>query len=88
MRRQHGDRLPGLDDKSLVRPETLESPDDAGERVTVARGAASTAVDDQGRGVLGDLGIEVVEQAAQGAFLLPALAAKLAHRTIVLAGFV
>ena len=87
VRRQHGDRLPGLDDERLVGAEPLERGDDAGERLLVARRAAATAVDDERRGVLGDLGIEVVEQAAQRAFLLPATAAKLAHGAIVLAGF-
>ena len=87
MRRQHGDGLPGLDDERLVGAEPLERGHDAGERLLVARGAAPTAVDDERRGVLGDLGIEVVEQAAQRAFLLPATAAKLAHGAIVLAGF-
>jgi len=87
VRRQHGHRLPGLDDERLVGAEPLERGHDAGKRLLVARSAAPTAVDNERRGVLGDLGIEVVEQAAQRAFLLPATAAKLAHGAIVLAGF-
>ena len=79
--------LPDWTSERLVGAETLERGDDAGERLRVARRAAAAAVDDERRGVLGDVGVEVVEQAAQRAFLLPATAAKLAHGAIVLAGF-
>ena len=55
----------------------LELANDGVEALPVAGGAADAAVNDEVGGALGDFGIEVVHQAAQGCFLLPAFTAEL-----------
>ena len=72
-----GHGLAGLDQKGFVVAEMFEFAHDGVKTFPVARGAANAAVDDQVRGALGHFGIEVVHQAAQRGFLLPALAAEL-----------
>ena len=72
-----GDGLAGLDEQRVFRAEALEFADDGVEALPVARGAADAAVDDEVLRALGDFGIEVVHQAAEGGFLLPAFAAEL-----------
>ena len=54
-----------------------EGGDDGVEGLPGAGGLAAAAVDDKAVRVLGDLGVEVVEQHAEGGFLNPALAAAL-----------
>ena len=67
------DRLPGLYDQGLVVLELLKAGDDGPERFPVAGRLAGPSVDDQLAGALRDLGIEVVHQHPEGAFLRPAL---------------
>ncbi len=71
----HG--LAGLDQEGFVVAEMFEFAHDGVKAFPVASSAADAAVDDQVRGALGYVGIEVVHQAAQSGFLLPALAAEL-----------
>ena len=78
VRREDGYRLPGLDDQRLVRAEALERRHDPGERLVAPRGTAAAAVDDQGARVLGDVWVEVVEEAAKRPLLLPAATPQLA----------
>ena len=59
----------------------LQGADDGVEARPVARGLAGAAVDDEIVGALGDLGIEVVHEHAQGGFLVPALAGDQARAT-------
>ena len=77
--RKHGHRLARLDDQCLVGAEALEGGDDAGQVFLGARRLASTSVDDERVGILGDARVEVVEEAAERAFLLPAAAAQAAQ---------
>ena len=72
-----GHGLAGLDQKGFIVAEMFEFAHDGVKAFPVARGAADAAVDDQVGGALGHVGIEVVHQAAQSGFLLPALAAEL-----------
>ena len=74
VRAEDADRLAGLDQQRFVVLEALEGADDGVEAVPVARGFAGAAVDDEVVGALGDFGIEVVHQHAQGGFLMPAFA--------------
>ena len=69
--------LPDWTSSVSSRAETLELTDDGVKALPVARGLADAAVDDEVRGALGDFGVEIVHQAAQGSFLLPAFAAEL-----------
>ena len=71
-----GDGLAGLDEERLFVAEALELADDGVEALPVARGLADAAVDDEVLGPLGNFGVEIVHEAAEGGFLLPALAAK------------
>ena len=66
-----------MDEQSFLVAKLLELVDDGVEAVPVAGGAADAAVDNQVRGAFGHVGVEVVHQAAEGRFLLPALAAQL-----------
>jgi hypothetical protein len=77
MCREDGHRLPRLDDESLVRTQALECGDDLRERLGAASCTSATSVDDQSVRILGNLRVEVVEEATQRAFLLPAAAAEL-----------
>src|SRR4029078_11747716 len=74
--RKHCHRLARLDDQCLVGAEGLEGGNDVGQVFLGARCLASTSVDDERVGILGDAGVEVVEEAAEHAFLLPAAAAQ------------
>ena len=86
---QDGDGLARLDDQRLVVAEPLEGSHDCGKGLRIAGCLAATAVDDERLGVLGHLGIEIVEKAAERAFLLPAATPELAsarrsyHRRIL-----
>ena len=80
VRRKDGDGLAGLDEERVFRAETFELADDGVEALPVARGAADATVDDEVLGALGHFGVEVVHQAAEGGFLLPAFAAELGCR--------
>ena len=71
-----GDGLAGLDEQRVFGAEALEFANDGVEALPVARGAADAAVDDEVLGAFSDFGIEIVHQAAEGGFLLPAFAAK------------
>ncbi len=68
--------LPGLDEQRFFVAEVFELANDGVVAVPVARGAADAAVDDKVLRALGDFGIEVVHQAAECGFLLPAFAAQ------------
>jgi len=70
------DRLARLDQERLVGLEVAQGRHDRVERGPAAGGASGAAVDDQLVGVLGDLGVEVVHQHAQGGLLRPALRAE------------
>ena len=75
-----GDRLAGLDEERVFRAEALEFANDGVEAFPVARGTADAAIDDEVLRALGHFGIEVVHQAAEGGFLLPAFAAEMCCR--------
>ena len=77
VRAEHADGLAALDEQRLVVLEPAQRRDDRVERLPRARGAPGAAVDDEVRGILGDLGIEVVHEHAQRGFLQPALAGQL-----------
>jgi hypothetical protein len=74
---EDADGLPALHEQRLVVLEPAQRGDDRVERLPRARGAPGAAVDDEVRGILGDLRVEVVHEHAQGGFLEPALAAEL-----------
>ena len=71
----HG--LAALHEQRLVVLEAAQGGDDGVEARPVARRLAGAAVDDELLRRLGDLGVEIVHEHAQGGFLLPALAADL-----------
>ncbi len=71
---EHRHGLAALDDQCLVMIERPQRGDDGVERLPAARRPARAAVHDQVVGALGDVGIEVVHQHAQGRFLRPPLA--------------
>ena len=78
--------LPDCTSRVSSSPRRLSVAHDGVEGLPVARRLAGAAVDDEVVGALGDLGVEVVHEHAQGGFLLPALAADLraprgAHET-------
>src|SRR5205823_339433 len=66
------------DEQRLVVLEHAERRDDRVERLPRARRTRAAPVDDELFRTLGDVGVEVVHQHAQGAFLSPALTAELA----------
>ncbi len=68
------DGLAGLDEQGFVVFERAEGADDGVEAGPIAGGAAGAAIDDEVIGALGNIGIEVVVEHAQGGFLMPALA--------------
>ena len=74
---EHADRLARLHEQRLVGLEVLERAHDRVERLPVAGGLARAAVDDEVLGALGDLGVEVVHEHAQGRLGLPALRGEL-----------
>src|ERR1022692_3460296 len=65
-----------LHEQGFIVGERFERAHDGVKRRPVARRPSGAAVDDQLVGVLGDLGIEIVVQHAQGGFLVPSLAAE------------
>ena len=75
---QDGNGLARLDDQRLVVAEPLEGSHDCCKRLRIAGCLAAAAVDDERLWVLGHLGIEIVEEAAERAFLLPAATPELA----------
>jgi hypothetical protein len=66
-------RLSGLDEQCLVALELGEVPHDRIERIPRPRRLAATPVDDEVERYLGDLGIEVVQETAEGGLLEPTL---------------
>jgi hypothetical protein len=74
--RKHSDWLAGLHKEGFLVAEMFELADDGVEALPVAGGAADAAIDDEVRRALCHFGIEVVHQAAQSGFLLPAFAAQ------------
>ncbi len=74
--RDDRDRASGLHDEGLVIGEPLEGGHDTGEVAVAARSLSVAAVDDEARGIFGDVWIEVVQQAAKRSFLLPSAAAQ------------
>jgi hypothetical protein len=63
---EHADRLAGLHEQRLVRIQPLQGRDDLVEALPVTRGAPDAAIDDELARPLGDVGIEIVHQHAQG----------------------
>ena len=57
---KHADRLPGLNEKSLVVLKLFERGNDPVEILPGARGSADAAIDHQLVGVFRNVGIEVV----------------------------
>ena len=78
MRREDGDGLPRLDDQRLVRAQALEHVNDLGGSLRAPGRTPAAAVDDERVSILGDVRVEVVEEAAERPFLLPATAPELA----------
>jgi hypothetical protein len=74
VRAEDRDGLAGLDEQRLVILNLLELAHDRLERAPVARGLAPPAIDDEVAGALRHLGVEVVHQATERRFLMPALA--------------
>jgi len=77
VRAELADGLPRLDEQRLVIPERAQLAHDHVERGPVARSFPGAAVNDQILRSLGDLGIEVVVQHAEGRLLDPPLARNL-----------
>ena len=75
--REDADRLARLHEQGLVVAQALQGGHDGVEGLPVAGRLAGAAVDHEVLGTLGDLGVQVVHQHAQGGFLLPALAGEL-----------
>ena len=75
--RKPPDGLARLHEQRLVALESAELADDDVEALPVPRRLAGAAVDDEVRRALGDLGIEVVVEHAEGRLLHPALAGDL-----------
>ncbi len=71
---EDADRLARLHHQGFIVIQRTERAHDGVEAIPTARGAARAAVDDELIGVLGNLGIEIVVDHAQGGFLMPALA--------------
>ncbi len=71
---EHPHRLAGLNQQSLLIPQSPERRHDLPEALPVARSLADTPVDDQVLWPLGDLGVEVVHQHPQCRFRQPAAA--------------
>ena len=76
VRGKDGNRLTGLNEQRLLRPQTLQFADNRVKALPVTCGLADPAIDNKVRGALGHLGIKIVHQATQCGFLLPALAAQ------------
>jgi hypothetical protein len=74
--RDHSDRLPRLNEQSLIRPQLLEGRDDLRESLVTSRRPSASPVHDERLGVLGNGRIEVVEETAKRTFLLPTAAAE------------
>ncbi len=72
VRPQHAHGLAGLDEQRLVVAKHPQLADDRVEGIPRPRGTPGAAVDDEVVRVLGDLGVEVVHEHAQGRFLGPA----------------
>jgi hypothetical protein len=68
------DGLAGLHEQGLIVFELLERREQGVEGGPVAGGLAAAAVDDEVFGALGDLGVEVVLEHAEGGLLQPAFA--------------
>jgi hypothetical protein len=67
------DGLAGLDEHGLVAVQPLQGADDGVQGLDISRRFPTTAIDDQVLGILGDLRIEVVQQAAKSGLLEPSL---------------
>ena len=65
MRREDADRLPRLHEQRLVRAKLEQRPDDRAQCIVRAGRLPRSAVDDELLRVLGNLGIEVVQQHAK-----------------------
>ena len=76
MRGKNGDGLTGLNEERFFGTKAFEFANDGVKAFPVARGLADAAVDDEILRALGYVGIEIVHEAAQGCFLLPAFAAE------------
>ena len=71
VRPEHAHRLPGLDEERLVVLEAEQRPHDLPQGLVRPRRAAGAAVDDELLRMLGDLGVEVVQQHPQRRLGLP-----------------
>jgi len=74
VRAEDRDRLPALYQQRLVVLERAEAAHDVVEGLPIPRRAPGPAVHHEIIGALGDLGVEVVHEHAEGGFLLPPLA--------------
>src|SRR3546814_13178984 len=68
---EDADRLSRLDEQRLVALKALQGRDDALERLPIAGGLSDAPINDQILRPLGDLGIQVVNQPAEGGFRQP-----------------
>ena len=80
VRAEDADRLAALDEQRLVVAELEQRADDRLQRLVGARGPARAAVDDELLGMLGHLGVEVVEQHPQRRLGLPRARVQLGAR--------
>ena len=71
MRPEHPDGLARLDEERLAVAEAEERPHDVAQRLVRPGGATGSAVDDERLGMLGHLGIEVVEEHPKRSLRLP-----------------
>ncbi len=71
MRAEDADRLAALDEQRLVRRELEQRADERAQGVVAPRRPPRSAVNDQLLGLLGNLGVEVVEQHAERGLGLP-----------------
>jgi hypothetical protein len=77
MRAKDADGLSRLHQQSFIIFDFLERTDDCVVSLPTPRGLPRSPIDNQVVGFLSDLAIEIIHQAAQRGFLMPAFAIKL-----------
>src|SRR5215471_19456456 len=77
VRLEDSNGLSGLHEQSFVALEFLQCLDDRAVGFPTTRSAASSAINDEVFGALGDVLVQVVHEHAHGSFLLPSFAGDL-----------